>query len=70
MGNITHHNIVEKNLQYRQLLDDDQSASVDFASERAGEVAAELGFTASRLEGREGSGKDGAITVADVRDWV
>jgi hypothetical protein len=66
MNVVTHHNIVEKNLQHRQSSKLDE---VDFASERAGEVAVELGFTAEKLEGREGSGKDGAITVADLRIW-
>lgn len=42
---------------------------IDFATDRAAEVAAELGISAEDLEGLVGTGKDGAITVADVKNW-
>ena len=40
---------------------------VDFASDRAGEVAVELGLTDEQLAGAEGTGKNGALTVKDIR---
>lgn len=42
---------------------------IDWSSDRAAEVAAELGISAEDIAGIEGSGKDGAITVADVKNW-
>lgn len=42
---------------------------IDFATDRAAEVAAELGISAEDLEGLIGTGKDGSITVADVKNW-
>ncbi len=42
---------------------------INFATDRAAEVAAERGVTAEDLEGLVGTGKDGAITVADVKNW-
>jgi pyruvate/2-oxoglutarate dehydrogenase complex dihydrolipoamide acyltransferase (E2) component len=46
-----------------------QGEGINWATERAAEVAEELGFDPSDLEGMQGSGKDGAVTVADVRNW-
>jgi len=45
-----------------------KGTKIDFATDRAAEVAAELGLEASDLEGVDGTGKDGALTVADVKD--
>ncbi len=42
---------------------------INYSTDRAAEVAAELGISAEDLEGMEGSGKDGAITVKDVKSW-
>jgi len=42
---------------------------IDWATDRAAEVATELGFVAEDLAGMQGSGKDGSITVADVKNW-
>jgi pyruvate/2-oxoglutarate dehydrogenase complex dihydrolipoamide acyltransferase (E2) component len=47
----------------------DGGTELDFATDRAAEVAAERGITAEDLEGLVGTGKDGAITVADVKNW-
>lgn len=41
---------------------------IDFATDRAAEVAAELGLEAIDLEGVKGTGKDGALTVADIKE--
>lgn len=42
---------------------------IDWSSDRAAEVAAELGISAEDIAGIEGSGKGGSITVADVKNW-
>lgn len=46
-----------------------QGVEINWATDRAAEVAAERGVTAEDLEGLVGTGKDGAITVADVKNW-
>lgn len=43
---------------------------VDFASDRAGELAVELGIPKDILAAAEGSGTDGALTVKDIRRIV
>ena len=42
---------------------------IDWSSDRAAEVAAELGFAAEDLAGMQGTGRGGSITVADVKNW-
>ncbi len=42
---------------------------INYATDRAAEVAAELGITAEDLGDLVGTGKEGAITVADVKNW-
>ncbi len=44
--------------------------ATNWSSARAKEVAAELGLTAADIAAIQGSGKDGVITVADVKDSV
>ncbi len=44
-----------------------KGVDINFSSDRAAEVAAELGVTAEDLKGVKGSGKDDSITVADVK---
>lgn len=44
-------------------------AEINFTSPAAEAVAKELGFAPEDLVGMQGSGKNGAITVADVRNW-
>ncbi|KKN37818.1 hypothetical protein LCGC14_0759620 [marine sediment metagenome] len=44
-------------------------ATIDWASDEAAEAAASLGIVAADLAGLEGSGKNGSITVKDVRNW-
>lgn len=44
----------------------DLSESVRFTSDAASQAAEEAGLTPEAFEGREGSGKDGAFTKADV----
>jgi len=46
-----------------------EGIQINYSTDRAAEVAAELGISAEDLEGVEGSGKGGAITVADVKNW-
>lgn len=43
---------------------------VDFASDAAGELAVELDIPKDILAAAEGSGKDGALTVRDIRRIV
>ena len=64
MAFVTHHNLTGHPRKKEKI------EGVDFSSERAGEVAMELGFTSKSLEGMTGSGRDGAITVRDLRSWV
>jgi len=45
-----------------------KGTDIDFATDRAAEVAAELGLEAADLEGVVGTGKDRALTVADVKE--
>lgn len=40
---------------------------IDFTSDAAAEAAAEAGLAPEDFEGREGTGKDGAFTKADVQ---
>ena len=42
---------------------------INYTSPAAEAVAAELGFADEDLVGMQGSGKNGAITVADIRNW-
>ncbi|MEK0324752.1 MAG: E3 binding domain-containing protein [Nitrosopumilus sp.] len=63
-----------QHLQGKQALPADVEATeggveIDWSSDRAAEVAAELGITAKDIAGIEGSGKGGSITVADVKNW-
>ena len=63
-----------QHLQAKQALPADVEATeggveIDWSSDRAAEVAAELGITAKDIAGIEGSGKGGSITVADVKNW-
>ncbi len=44
-------------------------AEINFTSPAAAAVAEELGFADEDLVGMQGSGKNGAITVADIRNW-
>ncbi len=46
-----------------------EGVEINFATDRAAEVAASLGIAAEDLEGMAGTGKDGSITVADVKNW-
>jgi pyruvate/2-oxoglutarate dehydrogenase complex dihydrolipoamide acyltransferase (E2) component len=59
------------NVEATEAVQDDNilGTDIDFATDRAAEVAAERGVTAEDLEGLTGTGKDGAITVADVKNW-
>lgn len=43
---------------------------VNFASDEAGELAADLGFDAESLKDVKGTGNDGAITVEDLQKLV
>lgn len=43
---------------------------VNFASDEAGEMANDLGFTIEQLLEVKGTGKDGAITVQDLEKFV
>lgn len=63
MANITHHNIGSP-VPARRV-----SEVIDWASDRAAEVAQELGFAPEDLAGMVGTGQDGSITVADVKNW-
>lgn len=47
----------------------EKGVEIDWSSDRAAEVAAELGITAADLGDLVGTGKGGSITVADVKDW-
>ena len=59
------------NVEATEAAQDDSilGVEINFATDRAAEVAAERGVTAEDLEGMVGSGKDGALTVADVKNW-
>jgi len=46
-----------------------KGVEIDWSSDRAAEVAAELGITAKDIAGIQGTGKGGSITVADVKNW-
>ena len=47
----------------------EDEVEINFTSPAAEAVAQELGFAPEDLVGMQGSGKDGAITVADIRNW-
>ncbi len=47
----------------------EKGVEIDWSSDRAAEVAAELGISVEDIAGIEGSGKGGSITVADVKNW-
>lgn len=51
----------------QQVASQEQQSQVNFASDEAGEKASELGLEMADLVGQEGSGKDGALTVKDVK---
>lgn len=44
------------------------SKKINLASDEAGEEALRIGLTAGELEGKQGSGEDGALTTQDVRN--
>lgn len=51
---------------------DSEETGVGFASRQAEEVASALDLSLEALlgDGMEGSGRDGSVTVSDIRDWV
>ncbi len=64
---VTHHNLAQnQGLAAARAI---RGLDIDWASDRSAEVAAELGFVAADLSGMKGTGKDGSITVRDVRNW-
>ncbi len=59
MATVTHHGLTEAPRS--------RIEGVDFASKEAVELAEKLGLDAEDLEDFEGSGRNGAVTVRDVR---
>lgn len=63
MAFVTHHSHVGDAPRGRRV------PIVDWASDRAAEVAQELGFAPEDLSGLVGTGRDGSVTVKDVKNW-
>jgi pyruvate/2-oxoglutarate dehydrogenase complex dihydrolipoamide acyltransferase (E2) component len=59
------------NVEATEAVQDDTilGTEINWATERAAEVAASLGFADEDLAGMQGTGKGGSITVADVKNW-
>lgn len=63
-------NVVVKDVKAFIKANEEPVATVDFASDEAGELAAELGLDAEKLKDCEGTGENGAITVEDLEKFV
>lgn len=63
-------NVVVKDIQAIINAKEAIKVTVDFASDEAGELAAELSLDAEALQDCEGTGEAGAITVEDLEKFV